>query len=355
MNMILMHKNEPVANFVNGVRLSTVYQPEELPLGLSMSPLLERQFQAWFSHRTIPNNRVFIEKIRSKLGYDMTEAMIRNLSLSLTDTYWLKPEYSELKWEDVNFHDNLFSNDIGIAFLNDTGFLQDLHPNFTTDGVLDKTWVILENKPYLIKLGTKYERQILGEIFSSRVGKYLGLDIVEYRPLLISGTPSCICPCIVQDSMTDMVYAMQYKQAYKATGIELFQILSEINDNKIQAMLAFDTLLHQEDRHEYNISILNHDNLAPMYDSGRCLSLERDCKPFVRDRLKQASLITTIPFDLPSEFLLQQFYEESCEDLKLPKSEAELQALHQGYIELQTTYERLDKLHEDRSDLERES
>lgn len=80
MNMILMHKNEPVANFINGVRLSTVYQPEELPLGLSVSPLLERQFQTWFSHRTIPNHRVFVEKIRSKLGYDMTEAMIRNLT-----------------------------------------------------------------------------------------------------------------------------------------------------------------------------------------------------------------------------------------------------------------------------------
>jgi hypothetical protein len=33
--------------------------------------------------------------------------------LSLSDQYWAKPESTDLKWEDVNFFDNAFSEDVG--------------------------------------------------------------------------------------------------------------------------------------------------------------------------------------------------------------------------------------------------
>ena len=145
-NYILMHGNKEVAYISNKVRLQEIYDIKEMPIGLRDSQNVSLRFPLWLSHRTIPNNRIFADCLRKVTGCDFTDAMLRNMSVSITDTYWLKPEGSNLTWEQINYHDNLFSNEVSNAViqhlsLSDTS----LHPDFTTDGILEKTWILIEN------------------------------------------------------------------------------------------------------------------------------------------------------------------------------------------------------------------
>lgn len=45
------------------------------------------------------------------------ELLNRSLGLSLSDQYWGKPHGSDLHWEDVNFFDNPFDEDLGKLLL----------------------------------------------------------------------------------------------------------------------------------------------------------------------------------------------------------------------------------------------
>ena len=344
MDYILMHRNVETAYIRNKMRIEEVYKPDELPVGLDNQYHPSLHFPMWLSHRTIPNNRIFAEYLRKAVGYDFTDAMLRNMSVSITDTYWMKPINCDLTWEQVNYHDNLFSNEVSKAVISHTDNLMfdGLHPDFTTDGMLEKTWILMEDKPYLLKFDDTHNReQLVGEVYASRVANYLGISHVPYQAIRIHGRYASICPCIITDSRTDMVHAMQYKWKYSCGSRELFNYLCDIDDEGITKMVAFDALTHQIDRHEHNFAFANN-RLLPLYDSGRCLSMLSDTRPFCIDRIKQLQLLSKIPFHIPNISLLQGIYEEVCDQYQVtPKQEAKA-AIMQGITELHILEQQLE-------------
>jgi hypothetical protein len=52
------------------------------------------------------------------LGVPFPQLLLtKSCGLSLSDQYWIRPEGSSLRWEDINFFDNPFSEDIGNILL----------------------------------------------------------------------------------------------------------------------------------------------------------------------------------------------------------------------------------------------
>lgn len=50
------------------------------------------------------------------VGIASTESLqIMSKGVSPSDSYWIRPEGSDLSWSDVNFYDNDFSEDVGNA------------------------------------------------------------------------------------------------------------------------------------------------------------------------------------------------------------------------------------------------
>ena len=121
-----MHKRAAVADielddatgFIR--KAGTVYAPEHLPVGVPVrrDAADRAALNEWWTDRSIPASRSGIREALETLEISSTKMLlIRCYGLSLSDQYWICPERSGLTWEQVNFFDNDFSNDIGLSLI----------------------------------------------------------------------------------------------------------------------------------------------------------------------------------------------------------------------------------------------
>lgn len=122
MKCTFMHKRTPVAELelddVTGFiqKIGSVYAPEHLPIGIPVrNEIADRAaFNDWWRDRSIPASRSGVREALESLGVaDTKMLLVRCYGLSLSDQYWICPEGAELRWEDINFFQNDFSEDIG--------------------------------------------------------------------------------------------------------------------------------------------------------------------------------------------------------------------------------------------------
>ena len=122
MNCTFMHKRIPVAEieiddatgFIQ--KIGKIYAPEHLPIGITVRKgVADRTaFNDWWTDRSIPASRSGIREALEKLKVSSTKMLLtRCYGLSLSDQYWIRPEDSGLRWEEINFFENDFSDDIG--------------------------------------------------------------------------------------------------------------------------------------------------------------------------------------------------------------------------------------------------
>lgn len=152
---ILMHKDNPVAALeideASGVisAIGEVYAEEHIPLGITVKRgRIERsELNDWWKGRAIPASRSGIKTVLEDLQIATTQRLLEKcLGLSLSDQYWICPQSRNLKWSEINFFENNFSDDMGnILFgkvssgemiLNDEISL--MSPDNTSDGWLKK-------------------------------------------------------------------------------------------------------------------------------------------------------------------------------------------------------------------------
>ena len=105
--------------------------------------------------------------------------------LSLSDHYWMKPNNLEISWKDVNFFTNDFSMDFGdLVFKNELSHTEDIDlmsPDNTSDGVLQKKWIISNEKRYLVKGGSGlYNQPPYNEIIACFIMERLKINHVAY-------------------------------------------------------------------------------------------------------------------------------------------------------------------------------
>ena len=117
----LMHKNLEVATLEidedNGVisKVIKVHDMGHMPVGTVVSNFVDgARVREWWSSRSIPSSRSGIRDVLESLGiFDAKLLLTRSMGLSLSDQYWVRPEGGDFRWDDVNFFDNIFSDDIG--------------------------------------------------------------------------------------------------------------------------------------------------------------------------------------------------------------------------------------------------
>ena len=157
----LMHRDEPVCaisiDTVSGaiLRASKPVNPELLPLGGRIDSAMLKK---WWQRRAVPVGQGKIQRILEQMGIATPqEYLVKNLGLSLTDHYWIKPLDMELGWEDINLFTNDFRDPVGdMQFGLFPEAVQDLpanafSPSSSTQGDLTKKWMIADGKRYLVK------------------------------------------------------------------------------------------------------------------------------------------------------------------------------------------------------------
>lgn len=331
MRCILMNKNMPVVELELDDDTATIlkviknYELDFLPVGIDVKTGIpnKKELNEWWFGRSIPASRSGIAAALERLGVQYSEQLLlKCYGLSLSDQYWMKPVDSELKWKNINFFENDFSDDVGnVLFGQPAGQDIDLmSPCNTSDGWLKKKWKIIGTKRCLIKAGSNpYMQEPINEVFGTRLHQRLGCkNFVPYKALLEDGIPYSVRENFI-DVNTELVSAVNInrslKKASQFTSYEHFLNACDrlgIPGMKkfLDYMLVFDYLMANTDRHFGNLgAVRNVETLewvgpAPIFDSGTSLWHDKLTRainqPFYSSVSRQMKLVSDfswIPFE----------------------------------------------------------
>ena len=349
----LMHKNVEVADVelsVNATRLQLqmVHRPEHLPVGVTGKKGVSdsEQLTHWWRGRTIPASRTGIEMILEQLQVETAEALAEKcFGLSLSDQYWICPADQMLKWEEINFFDNPFSEEIGNLLIGvpadgSSDRISLMTPDNTSDGWLKKKWTIAEGKRYLLKGGSGvYRQEPYNEVIASRLMEILGIPHVDYRLVKRGGETFSICEDFIgrETELVSAFYVAQTRtrENHHSSWQHYLACLDGLGipDGKLRMnqMLTVDYLIANEDRHLNNFGVVrNADTLewmgtAPIYDSGTSLwyntpdaligrMSSHPAKPFKKSHEEQILLADDFSWLKPAAL---RGFEELVEDILL--------------------------------------
>ena len=329
----LMHKNIAVADIdidetLGGIsKIRGIISEEHLPVGVvrmqRQNETIDRfAFNQWWTGRSIPASRMGLSDLLDTLGIASSNLLLTKcLGLSLSDHYWIRPYESNMLWEDVNFFDNGFSDDIGDLLFGtngkNSGF--DLSsPDNTSDGNLKKRWKIIDGKRCLLKSGSNpYSQQTFNEEIASKIMERLGIDHVPYSVTWINDEPYSVCEDFVTKD-TELISAwrvlqLRTKANHESEYLHYVNICRELGIDIVSSldkMIVLDYIIANEDRHFNNFGLLRDANTlewigaAPIFDSGTSLWYDRltsripingvNCKPFKKTHGEQLKLVSSL-------------------------------------------------------------
>ncbi|MDE5754555.1 MAG: HipA domain-containing protein [Oscillospiraceae bacterium] len=295
----LMQKNYKVMELLiqpDGTRIDAVgkvHHVHRIPVGI---PVIDdipdcTAMNHWWHRRSIPASRSGVAQALRTLNLKVPQELLTKcLGLSLSDQYWVKPGGMDMTWEEVNFFDHDFSEDIGnILFGNkpDSESLDMMSPDSTVNGWLRKKWKIIHGKRCLIKGGANFFQEPFNEVIASKMAERLEISHTEYR-LAYEGKnhmPVSVCEdFITRDSELitageiSRVLPMEANEDKFGHFIRCCEFL-KIPDYRrsLDEMLVLDYLIANQDRHMGNFGAvrnadtLKYISLTPVFDCGTSL------------------------------------------------------------------------------------
>ena len=310
MKCILMNKNQKIMlieyNSYNVIsKIYEIYNIEYAPLAVfnaskNRSSSLTKTVNDWFRGRGIPSWRKDLEKLLDKLGVSSSvELLNKYYGLALSDQYWLKGVNSAVNWEDINFFTNDFeyeayldasldSSSKSIVSLDKNIFKS---PNNTTDGMLQKGWIIESGKRVLVKgTYTSNKEEPINEYLASQICKRLGFDYCNYE-VEWSDKTKLISKCndfINENEELISAYDI-YNSEKKPNNISDYEFYIQILEKhnvpnareNMENLFILDYLMLNNDRHLKNFGIIRNVNtlkwekVAPIFDTGESMQCDK--------------------------------------------------------------------------------
>lgn len=319
----LMNKNKQVLDFSYNLDFHAVTKILEIhDLRYAPPAILDpkgkvtrRNLNDWWQRRAIPASRNHIEELLANLRLTSTIQLAeKNFGLSLSDRYWFNDPSDPQRWEDINFFDNEFSDELGVMTLGQSLSQNPnlMSPNSTLGGDLNKKWKCIDGKRVLLKAGTGLAQQeVLNEVIATKLFSRILSDdeYVPYQMLHINGQIYSACENMLHDD-EELVTAYDIiKTRRKANDINDYQFL--VNCYKelglpdveltLEKMFTCDYILANADRHYQNFGVirnvetLEYTRVAPIFDNGTslwCRQFQLDyhteyiAKPFGQNGMK---------------------------------------------------------------------
>ncbi|GBF75735.1 excisionase [Paenibacillus sp. 598K] len=326
----LMHKHKPVAEIeldpatVTISSIGRVYAQHHVPVGIPVKKgkVDRAALNEWWSGRAIPASRDGIAEALLELHLSTTQKLLdKSYGLSLSDHYWIRPSASSLKWSDINFFENAFTEDVGNVLFGKgaSDAISLVSPDNTTDGWLKKKWAIMEGKRCLVKGGSgAVQQEPYNEVIATRIMERLGIPHVPYELIEQEDYPYSVCENFTtpQTELVTAWYIMHTRQ--KPNHVSVYQHYINCCEalgipgivEALDRMIVVDYLIANEDRHQNNFGAIRHAErlewigAAPIYDSGSSLWFSKPlgligsdkrltCKPFKQNHREQIKLVTT--------------------------------------------------------------
>lgn len=302
MKCYLMNKNKKIALIEYNTTLNAITEIHET-LNFEYAPLLLSSHQGnsnfnmlkemnnWFKNRGIPNWRKDLEKLLKNLNIQSPEELLdKAYGLSLSDQYWINPLEQSLEWKNINFFTNNFEYK---AFLtasilesNTKEKISFMTPNNSTDGMLQKAWIIENGKRKLVK-GTYHitNQEPLNEWLASNICRRLGFDYCNYNIDVIQGKIVSKCECFINENeeiiTANDILGSEKKNNNTSYYQHYINILEKHGIEKakedFENMLLLDYIVMNYDRHTRNYGIIRNvetlkwEKLTPIFDTGEAM------------------------------------------------------------------------------------
>jgi len=302
---ILKHKDTPVLLFfmdndkfvVNSTE--KIFEAERLPFNSTEYDYNNKShcllmLDNWIKSRGLAQSRKDLKKIKDLFNVnDTSELTVKSYGLNLTDHYWLHETEKDLEWKNVNYFDNKFDKIIEPQNANPEidKTVHNQSPNMCVDGSIEKRWIILNKERVLLK-GSRYSRmqEPFNEWIASMIMDYYEIDHVHYDiKRTKDNIPYSECKCMINKDIEfiNAQYIMNMEDWTRKEPYKHYAYICNKNgiknvQNDLDAMLAIDFLIGNDDRHKGNFGILRDANtlqwlkIAPVFDNGNSLFFDCD-------------------------------------------------------------------------------
>lgn len=308
-NYFLMHKDDICGSLILDDDDGKILAYKDN--GSGKSPFLgkcdNRLIKKWWESRAVPGSRKLIREAIKKSNCLNTESYLaKNLALSMTDSYWIRPIDTDIKYDNIKLS-GLLKYDISqIPFHNETSY----DPNASLGGQMEKYWDLNHTIPLLIKESYKYfGQQSINEMVSSNIHCMQDVQI----PFVIytlnktndNGVIS-ICQAFTNDNV-ELISAYEVIESLKLeNNLSLYDnyikacVNLGIEETTIQNFMDYQTLtdfvISNTDEHLMNFGILRDANSmeiigpAPIYDSGNSMFYSEGNKIYNRVELLERKI-----------------------------------------------------------------
>lgn len=294
----LMHRDDPVCAItidpVSGavLRVSKPVHPELLPLGGCVD---SATLKKWWQRRAVPIGQGKIQRILEQLGLTTPqEYLVKNLGLSLTDHYWIKPLDMELGWNDINLFTNDFRDPVGeMQFGQESGENMELpvgafSPSSSVQGELKKKWIIADGKRCLVKGNHgSNSQESLNEVVATLLHKKQGKQPYVSYSTMRMGEIYCVCESFTSDEV-ELIPAIDIVESRKKdNAMSMYEhfihvcVEHGLSEGAVRSFLEYqilaDFVLTNTDRHLNNFGVLRNTKtldfigMAPIFDSGNSM------------------------------------------------------------------------------------
>lgn len=311
-----------------------------------------REINKWWSHRAIPDARPgMTTKLADLQASYAFEIPFKNLGLSLSDCYWLRPLHDSFNasWGDINYFDNDFLTDVSEKW---DGWLAQVgldSPDNTSEGLLPKRWIIKNGKRVLMKGCRTDDQRPCNEVVATALYRRL-LDSGEYVPydvFPLEGGYACACENFLSSHeeyipatyVNDTIGNTRGTSTYDrfCTYVGRLGIDEKSFRVRMAKMIVCDSILANIDRHWRNFGFVRDIHTlelraAPLFDTGNCLWYDKNSaevqnsdwsfrvKPFGPEPERQLALIESATWF--RESALDGFADEAVEILGASKHAA---------------------------------
>lgn len=268
------------------------------------------EMQIWWNNRAVPGSRKDMAEVFHQAGCTTpNEYLVKNLGLSLTDTYWICPAGSRMKWKDINLYRHTFIKKPFIPYHHASSF----DPNASLGGQMEKYWDLSGNIPVLVKKSPLYHgQQAVNEAFATLLHSRQETDI-SYVPYTVQNNPDdgiycSICPAFTSEK-SEFISAYEIISSEpKSNNKSMYDhfidvcVRNGLDREQMQRFLDYQTLtdfvLSNTDEHLMNFGVLrNTDTMrltgpAPIFDTGNSMFYNAGDRiiPYTRSELLEQKI-----------------------------------------------------------------
>lgn len=266
----LMSRDTPIGS-IHGRSLEPLRE-DLLPLQLRRTGNVEE----WLSRRAIDEHRTnsrLLKKVLRLEEKDNVSTALKYNAATITDTYWVKPDGSNLTWQQVRFHCNYFDT---LALRGDlSAFSQkpSRTPELTNIGSFEKCWRLEDSRWWMYKTGNEQEQ--FSELFVERLGRLLDFPMAHYER---AGE-------YIRTLDFTNGAAVNFESAYGLVGdnedylvnYRAFQNISQDLADQYLEIIMMDVICLNGDRHTENYGVLREPStgeilrMAPNFDNNIAL------------------------------------------------------------------------------------